>query len=49
MAIGSADEMQVWLKYCHDLHYIDDVQSERYILCYREIAKMLSGLHKNWK
>jgi four helix bundle protein len=23
MAIGSADEMQVWLRYCSDLEYID--------------------------
>src|SRR5262249_58025614 len=23
MAIGSADEMQVWLRYCSDLRYID--------------------------
>jgi len=23
MAIGSADEMQVWMKYCADLGYID--------------------------
>jgi four helix bundle protein len=23
MAIGSADEIQVWLKYCSDLEYID--------------------------
>ena|SRR5438105_12235091 len=23
MAIGSADEMQVWLRYCSDLDYID--------------------------
>ena len=48
MAIGSADEMQVWLKYCQDLRYIDKVQSQTLINVYQEIAKMLSGLHKNW-
>ena len=48
MAIGSADEMQVWLKYCQDLGYIDNVQFQSQCNSYREIVKMLSGLHKNW-
>ena len=29
MAIGSADEMQVWLKYCSDLEYVDRKTCER--------------------
>ena len=29
MAIGSADEMQVWLKYCSDLEYVDQKACER--------------------
>jgi four helix bundle protein len=29
MAIGSADEMQVWLKYCSDLEYLDQKICER--------------------
>ena len=48
MAIGSADEMQVWLKYCQDLGYLETVQSQSLSTAYREIAKMLTGLHKNW-
>ena len=48
MAIGSADEMQVWLQYCRDLGYIDEVQSQTQRNSYQEIAKMLTGLHKNW-
>ena len=27
MAIGSADEMQVWLRYCCDLEYVDQKMS----------------------
>ena len=48
MAIGSADEMRVWLKYCQDLGYLDTVQSQALSKTYQEIAKMLTGLHKNW-
>ena len=48
MAIGSADEMQVWLSYCRDLGYMKAVQVERWVSIYQEIAKMLSGLHKKW-
>ena len=49
MAIGSADEMQVWLKYCRDLGYIDELQSQPLSNSYQAIAKMLTGLHKHWK
>ncbi len=44
MAIGSADEMQVWAMYCADLGYVDQdtcgVADE-----YRQIARMLQGLY----
>ncbi len=45
MAIGSADEMQVWALYCRDLGYVAEVTAERWRGEYREIARMLSGLH----
>ena len=45
MAIGSADEMQVWSLYCRDLGYIDSHVAARWRGEYREIARMLSGLH----
>ena len=45
MAIGSADEMQVWALYCRDLGYIDEVTAERWRGEYREVARMLSGLY----
>jgi four helix bundle protein len=49
MAIGSADEMRVWSRYCLDLGYIDEVTWERWHCEYEEIAKMLTGLEKSLK
>ena len=46
MAIGSADEMQVWTLYCRDLGYVDTDMAERWQGEYREIARMLSGVHR---
>jgi four helix bundle protein len=46
MAIGSADEMQVWTLYCRDLGYIDKDVAERWQGEYREIARMLQGLSR---
>jgi four helix bundle protein len=45
MAIGSADEMQVWLKYAADLKYMDQATCERWRDEYRQIARMLQGLY----
>ena len=44
MAIGSADELQVWTMYCCDLGYIGGDVAERWRGEYREIARMLQGL-----
>ena len=44
MAIGSADEMQVWTLYCRDLGYIGGEMAERWRGEYQEIARMLQGL-----
>ena len=49
MAIGSADEMQVWLKYCSDLEYIDQNTCERWRDEYRQIARMLQSLATKWR
>ena len=46
MALGSADEMQVWTMYRRDLGYIGADMAERWQGEYREIARMLSGLHR---
>ena len=46
MAIGSADEMQVWTLYARDLGYVDSDVAERWQSEYREIARMLQGLSR---
>ena len=46
MALGSCEEMRVWLRYCLDLGYIDEARWDRWRLEYQEIAKMLVGLYK---
>ena len=48
MAIGSADEMQVWIKYCLDLGYLEPEIGQRWRTEYKEIAKMLQGLYSSW-
>src|SRR5438105_12479639 len=48
MAIGSADEVQVWLRYCCDLEYIDQKASAAWRDEYRQIAKMLQALYTAW-
>ena len=45
MAIGSADEMQVWVRYCSDLEYLDQKVCAMWRDEYRQIAKMLQGLY----
>ena len=47
MALGSAEEMKVWSRYCVDLGYIDSSLGESWESEYREIAKMLNGLAKS--
>jgi four helix bundle protein len=46
MALGSADEMQVWTLYCRDLGYIGADAAENWQGEYREIARMLTALHR---
>jgi four helix bundle protein len=48
VAIGSSDETQLWLRYCVDLGYIEEVAGRRWIADYVEISKMLRGLHASW-
>jgi four helix bundle protein len=47
MAMGSADEMRIWCRYCLDLGYIDEATWQAWRKEYREIAKMLQVLHRN--
>ena len=44
MAIGSADEMRLWSRYCLDLGYVNEVVWQRWRDDYQEIARMLHGL-----
>ena len=46
IAMGSADEMRVWLRYCLDLGYIDETMWRAWRDEYQEIARMLQGLSK---
>ena len=46
MAMGSADEMRVWCRYCYDLGYVDEDTWRNWRDDYHEIAKMLQGLMK---
>jgi four helix bundle protein len=47
MALGSADEMRVWLRYCLDLGYIDENQWLAWRDEYESVAKMLNALAKS--
>ena len=49
MAIGSADEMRVWIRYCLDLGYIEEVMWQRWRDEYQEIAKMLQAIYGSWR
>jgi four helix bundle protein len=46
MAIGSSEEMQVCIRYCKDLGYIDDHAVVAWYGGYKEVAKMFRGLSK---
>ena len=47
MALGSADEMRVWIRYCLDLGYIDEGQWQAWRDEYEVVAKMLNNLAKS--
>ena len=44
MALGSADEMRLWSRYCLDLGYVDEARWRAWRNEYQEIARMLQGL-----
>ena len=45
IAMGSADEMRVWARYCYDLGYIEEAVWQHWRAEYLAIAKMLQTLH----
>ena len=44
MAVGSADEMRMWSRYCFDLGYIDETMWRQWRGDYQDVARMLNGL-----
>lgn len=48
MAMGSSDEMKVWLDYSRDLGYVAAAKVEPWQLDYERISRMLRNLQSNW-
>jgi four helix bundle protein len=48
IAIGSSDEMKVWLDYSRDLGYLDAARVEGWQDEYVQISRMLHGLMEGW-
>ena len=44
IAIGSANEIKTWLRFCEDLGYIEPQQASMYVDRYDKIARMLQKL-----
>ena len=49
MAMGSSDEMRVWVRYGLDLGYIDEPTWRHWRDEYQSISKMLQGLARKWQ
>ena len=49
LALGSSDEMRVWLSFCADLDYLQTQEAERLRQEYSIVARMLHGLKNKWK
>ncbi len=49
MGKGSCNEVTVLIRFCRDLGYLEQAESEEMEATYIEIGKMLYGLHKNWE
>ncbi len=49
LAVGSSDEMKVWLSFCVDLGYPSEDEVVRMRDEYSIVARMLHGLRDKWK
>jgi four helix bundle protein len=49
MALGSSDEMKVWLSFCADLEHVSAADAKRMRDEYAIVARMLHGLRNKWK
>ena len=47
IALGSADEIRVWLRFCLDLGSIDAATWQRRRDAYQDVAQMLQGLRRS--
>ena len=45
IALGSAEEMQVWVEYVVALNYINLTKADEWIKTYDEIVRMLQSLY----
>lgn len=45
IALGSGNEMIVWIKYCDHLEYVSSTVCKRWVEEYTSICKMLNVLH----
>ena len=48
IAIGSADEIRLWIQYCKDLFYLNKETALKWREEYQNVAKMLTGLYHKW-
>ena len=48
IAVGSSDEMKVWLDYSRDLGYVDAATVADWQDQYTQISRMLHGLMESW-
>ena len=46
MALGSSDEMRVWIRYCRDLDYVDEQTWQHWRDEYHIVSKTLHGLRR---
>ena len=49
LALGSSDEMKVWIGFCSDLGYLAVEDARRLKEEYSIVARMLHGLMNKWK
>jgi four helix bundle protein len=49
LALGSSDEMKVWLSFCADLGYVSAADTKRMRDEYSIIARQLHALRTKWK
>lgn len=49
IALGSSDEMRMWIRYCYDLGYIEETQWQAWRDEYFALSKMLYSLYNKVK